>query len=115
MKNGAELIAEERERQIKQEGYDAEHDDEHTEGELALAAICYATPQLIFIRDDRARAVIFEDPWPWGDRWDKRYTYKSGNTLPEPSTYTREKRISFLVKAGALIAAEIDRLERQKK
>ena len=40
--NGADLIAQERQRQIDGEGYDAGHDDEHDMGELAAAAMCYA-------------------------------------------------------------------------
>ena len=38
---GIQLILEERNRQIAQEGYSFEHDDEHTRGELAAAASCY--------------------------------------------------------------------------
>lgn len=33
-------IAAERQRQIDAEGFDAAHDDEHTDGELANAAAC---------------------------------------------------------------------------
>jgi len=112
--DGAESISKERRRQVEKEGYAAEHDDEHDEGELALAAVCYASPQRIYILDERARAFMFIDPWPWDAQWDKRYTYESGNTLPEPGKYTRKERIKFLVKAGALLAAEIDRLQRIK-
>ena len=39
---GVELIAQERERQIEKEGWTAEHDADHTEGQLAKAAACYA-------------------------------------------------------------------------
>ena len=113
MKTGAELIAQERQRQIDVKGWDAEHDDEHTEGELAMAAVCYASPRLIYTRDERATGVMFFDPWPWEDRYDKRYRYPTGNTLPKPSGYSKEERLEFLVKAGALVAAEIDRLQRQ--
>ena len=35
-----------------------------------------------------------------------------GNLVPDPATYTDEERIDLLTKAGALIAAEIDRLLR---
>lgn len=89
MKTGAELISEERQRQISEEGWTAEHDDEHSASELARAATVYACPP-------RFRTVIQSSRmWPWD--WE---TYKPGN------------RISELVKAGALIAAEIDRLQR---
>lgn len=46
MKTGVDLIAAERKRQIEKEGWTLQHDrDEHTGGELALAACCYAAPQ----------------------------------------------------------------------
>lgn len=94
MKTGIELIAEERKRQIEEEGFTAEHDNSHTEGALADAGVCYA--QARHYEDWRARS-IGEVPrkWPWSLKWWK------------PTTYLRN-----LVKAGALIAAEIDRLQR---
>lgn len=101
--SGAELIERERLRQVKSEGYMAWHDDQHAHGELALAGALYAL-------DDDRRAYIalaidsFDDPplrtpvdWPWEDEAWK----------PTPDDRVRE-----LVKAGALIAAEIDRLLR---
>lgn len=115
MKNAIELIAEERARQISEEGWTPEHDDEHADGELATAAACYALPssqrQLedACIEMDAARGLA--DPpmpytvktrvprlWPWDPEWWR----------PTP-----KKRVRELVKAGALIAAEIDRLQRQ--
>lgn len=102
MKPGIELIAEERERQIKEEGWTAEHDDEHPSGALADAAIVYAATEPIYFKQERTiggRAdlpvIHFENLWPFSARW-----YK-------PADRTRN-----LVKAGALIAAEIDRLQR---
>lgn len=95
MKTGIELIAAERERQISAEGYSPEHDDAHREGSLAKAAVCYATPH-----EERICVVDCEDVplnWPWDDEWWK----------PEHGNRVRE-----LVKAGALLAAEIDRLQR---
>lgn len=38
-----------------------------------------------------------------------------GNSPPCPSTYSDEERVDLLVKAGALIAAEIDRLLRKAR
>lgn len=95
--SGVNLIFAERERQKFDEGWTAEHDAEHTYGELADAAASYAmTP------DTRATitAVCMErdglpPTWPWDKQWWK----------PTP-----DNRIRELVKAGALIAAEIDRL-----
>lgn len=90
---GHELIAAERRRQILQEGWSADHDDAHASGELVLAAECY-------IRFGAAlRTYPVGHPpidWPWEDHWWK----------PDDD-YTRT-----LVKAGALIAAEIDRRAR---
>lgn len=111
MKTGAELIAQERARQIAKEGWTPEHDDEHDDGSLAMAAACYAvTPRRIYIRDERANAVFFVDPWPWSDEYDKRP--HDGNTLA--GTVKGPERLRLLVKAGALLAAEIDRLQRAK-
>ena len=117
MKTGIELIAAERKRQIEVEGWTPEHDDGHSSGELAMAAACYATTSLIYRRDDYANQMRFLDPWPWDDVYDRRYRMGSakknpGNVLPDPATYTDEETIDLLVKAGALIAAEIDRLQR---
>lgn len=87
--SGAELIAIERARQAFIEGWTPEHDDEHEDGELARAAACYADPVPWHPVPPR---------WPWERRWWK----------PSP-----EDRVRELMKAGALIAAEIDRLQRQ--
>ncbi len=40
--NGAERIAAERKRQIEVEGWTPEHDRQHSSGDLARAASCYA-------------------------------------------------------------------------
>jgi len=108
---GIELIATERMRQVKQKGWTPEHDDEHSDGSLALAAICYAAPIPIFRRRGGETYFMFLDPWPdsWDASWDKRpFDYRKG----EPREPTPMERIRMLVKAGALIAAEIDRLQR---
>lgn len=119
MKTGIELITKERKRQIEKEGWTAEHDDDHRGGELALAAALYATPIKLYGKLDLARGVLFQDQFPWSD-WDKRFSYgerknNPGNVVPEPSTYTSIERKDLLIKAGALIAAEIDRLQRQNE
>jgi hypothetical protein len=95
LKSGVELIAEERKRQMEQEGWNTDHDDDHYNEELAAAASCYARPDE---RGDKGNGV--PEYWPWDDKWWK----------PTPKDRVRE-----LVKAGALIAAEIDRLQRLKK
>lgn len=105
MKNGIELIAEERARQISAEGWTALHDSQHHNGELAKAAACYAMPRLIREREENGTPGLnrytpvkpFMNIWPWAKKWWK----------PTPNDRVRE-----LVKAGALLAAEIDRLHR---
>lgn len=115
---GHELIAAERARQISSERWSAKHDDEHDDGSLTLAAACYAAPRRLYTRNDYGDGVSFDDPWPatWDDKWDKRQHYgdgpESATGIADPSTYTHEEQIDLLVKAGALIAAEIDRLLR---
>jgi len=85
---GVDLIAAERKRQIEEEGWPAEHDDKHTNESISIAAACYALPANL-------RFTIMH-LWPWDRKWFK------------PSI----DRIRDLVKAGALIAAEIDRGKR---
>jgi hypothetical protein len=96
MKTGIELIAEERERQVSKEGWTALHDTQHNDGQLARAAACYAW----HTRDQCSMIAGIPYQWPWEQEWWK----------PTPDDRLRE-----LVKAGALIAAEIDRLQRLAK
>lgn len=88
MKTGIELIAAERQRQIEEEGYDARHDKYHDYEDLAQAAVAYAYPL------DKSYPDFRLDVWPWD----------TSSFKPSP-----ENRIKELVKAGALIAAAIDR------
>ncbi|MDP4279343.1 MAG: hypothetical protein QQM50_02180 [Dehalococcoides mccartyi] len=113
---GIELITKERERQIKELGFDIKHDEDacHESGELALAAVCYASPiNLYRHKVDYDSQLIFTDPWPgtWDRKWDKRRRKDvwTNSILPNENLPLPE-RIRNLVKAGALIAAEIDRL-----
>lgn len=106
LRTGVELIAAERERQVKKLNWSPEHDDEHDAGELAAAAACYAAPERIYTRDEYADSVHFVDPFPWPDGDRRPY---DGNVLKTP---THAQRVRLLEKAGALIAAEIDRLIR---
>lgn len=109
--SGIDLIAAERTRQVEKEGWTPEHDDEHDDESLALAAICYAAPVPIFQREGDEQYFAFVDPWPdsWDMSWDKRPTDPHTG---KPSPPTRCERVRMLVKAGALIAAEIDRIQR---
>lgn len=88
-------IAAERRRQIEQEGWTSIHDDQHSTGEMARAAASYALsagPENI---NDLA---VINKLWPWEWRWFK----------------PRSKR-EDLVRAGALVVAEIERLDRQPR
>lgn len=106
--DGVSLIAAERRRQVTEEGWTPEHDAGHTTGELARAAACYAQPAEA--RELRGRAANVSasrgawyedipDDWPW----------HPGYWKPRP-----DDRVHELVKAGALIAAEIDRLRQDQ-
>ena len=95
MQQGAPVIDEiraERERQISCEGWTHEHDDRHTDGSLALAGASYA-------RHAHAHPHLSEiatpADWPWESGWWK------------PKDRRRD-----LVRAAALIVAEIERLDR---
>jgi hypothetical protein len=98
MKTGIELIAQERQRQIEVEGMTPEHDTQHKNGELALVAAYYAMDEQQRFDELSTNDDPNEPPtaFPWDKKWWK----------PSP-----ENRIRELQKAGALIAAEIDRLQ----
>ncbi len=98
--SGAELIAAERVRQIEKEGWTADHDDgpDHADGELAAAGANYAWASVNLALGENPQINKLPSlNWPWEMEWWK------------PS----EDPVRNLVKAGALIAAEIDRLLRQ--
>lgn len=84
-------IAAERRRQIDAEGWTPERDNDYRRGELAGAAACYALTSI----DHWARQQAIETLWPWRGGWWK------------PTTPRRD-----LIKAAALIVAEIERLDR---
>ena len=86
--SGIERIAAERTRQIEVEGFTTAHDDRHTKRELQWAALCYVD----FPQSDSYKHFF----WPW----DAATWKPTGIPLRD------------LAKAGALIAAEIDRLLR---
>ncbi len=82
-------IAAERRRQIEAEGWTPEHDDTHNRGELADAAACYVLGPWWFKR-------LGERLWPWPLKWWK------------PKDRRRD-----LIRAAALIMAEIERMDRR--
>lgn len=96
-------ISRERERQQSKEGWSPEHDDSHDNRELALAAACYAigrpdvggnvtAPCGV---DGQISATMSIRVFPWIMSWWK------------PKTERRN-----LIRAAALIVAEIERLDR---
>lgn len=107
--SGVDRIANERRRQILVEGHSPDHDDLHDDGSLAIAAVCYAAPEPVYsLRSHYEGGMTFADPWPWDADWDKR-PRDDHDCL---RSATQAERIRMLEKAGALIAAEIDRLLR---
>ena len=109
----ADEILQERARQVTDRRFDAAHDDDHPGGELAMAAALYAAPEQLFIRRDfaTADAVHFMDPWPWEAQHDKRVRPHHGRPHPNRDLPYKDRR-RLLVKAAALIMAEIERLDR---
>lgn len=107
-------IAAERQRQVSAEGWTPDHDDEHGYGELAQAAACYADPLRLhtktvptdYMVNGRAQAGDAEG-WPIGPDVDVPVLWPWLGKWWRPDTRRRE-----LVKAGALIVAEIERLDR---
>ena len=84
---GVDLIKQEREKQVLKHGFDSKHDLQYTDKELLRAAYTYL------------RVVLWPDTpwqstWPWDKEWFKDDGY-----------------IENLKKVGALVAAEIDRLQ----
>lgn len=105
-------IAAERQRQVQSEGWTPEHDDAHGGGQMALAAACYAMFASVSDRARKATALpatlttagkdipgwsAWLAIWPWDRAWWK------------PKDRRRD-----LVRAGALIVAEIERLDRKE-
>jgi len=104
----ASELLEERYGQIRREGWDISHDDSHSAGEMARAAASYAYMASLPTEDEREahRGAVYGimrgftsivvQMWPWAPRWLK------------PKDRRRD-----LVRAGALIIAEIERLDRK--
>lgn len=92
---GIELIAEERRRQIEQEGYTPEHDDAQRDGELAHAAACYAVESC-----GRMTGTLLQVLWPFSlgswkpERMSERALAKAGadRRRAGPSRPDRERR-----------------------
>lgn len=104
-----EEIAAERRRQMEVEGWTPEHDDAHDMGELAQAGACYAysgsgkNPDLrkTIERRDLTSATEMDK---WVPRW---WPFQ----WPADAWKPKDKRRD-LIRAAALIVAEIERLDR---
>jgi hypothetical protein len=104
LSSGADLIAAERRRQIDVEGWGAANDDGNTCYELLTAAAIYISSSRLTLACARhgvdaapaIESLVADWPRTWHPKWFKSTT-----------------AIRDLVKAGALIAAEIDRLQRK--
>lgn len=84
----------ERYRQIDVEGWTTEHDDRHEPGDMATAGACYAECAGVNAEENKTPPA----GWPWSDHWWK------------PQNFRRD-----LVRAGALIIAELERHDRNRK
>jgi hypothetical protein len=97
-------IGDERSRQIHKEGWTAAHDDAHTDSELVRAAACYALPfpyrrMAAWFPEGSSIGSYIPEQWPWDVDWWKSI-----------DGYVGRRR--DLIKAAALIVAEIERLDR---
>lgn len=97
MPNGLFLIVQERNRQTQikpqGEGFTSEHDQQWINGELAMVAVCYVLNATFSFNPKQDRPGVW---WPFN--WDEEKSWKPKGGIRD------------LVRAGALIAAEIDRL-----
>jgi hypothetical protein len=88
-----QAVIAERFRQIEQEGWSTDHDDNsHSEGQLAYAGGVYA------LHAGMPAGSASPPEWAWGDQWWK------------PAGFRRD-----LVKACALIIAEGEKFDRKRK
>lgn len=90
MSKAIEDVLAERQRQVDVEGYLFEHDDEHEGGEIAEAAAAMALAS--------SNCTTAFNLWPWGLESFKVKGYRDN-----------------LVRAGALIIAELERLDRAEQ
>lgn len=93
-------VVAERQRQIIDEGFTPAHDDQsHGCGAMSRAAACYARgPQFLMMHkmgDGQGNIVDVPVDWPWAPSW-----------------WKPRSRREDLVRAGALILAEIERIDR---
>lgn len=108
--NGEEVLAmadinAERKRQVEVEDYDSVHDDGHYDGSLWRAALFYVNTAL----KSPVWAYANFKQWPWSPEWFKPWKKKPDAAEVYHTEIDQER---CLIKAGALIIAEQERLER---
>lgn len=94
MTSAADDVLAERRRQVEAEGWTPEHDDDHGDGAMCMAAVCYAEWDHYEHPSGDGNGLVPAN-WPWATAWWK----------------PRDRRRN-LVKAAALLLAEIERLDR---
>lgn len=94
MKTGIELIAEERQEQIEKHGFDVNRDTKYYQNQELIQAALFCIAQR-----DNMWPISINIHWPL--TWDEELKTKIEN----------KDRVNQLRVAGALIAAEIDRLQ----
>ncbi|EOG7144856.1 hypothetical protein ACLIAG_001891 [Enterobacter hormaechei] len=90
LSNAVQSVISERQRQQSVEGWTLEHDDQYSKSQLLWASSCYVLNTI-----QPFNRIPLD--WPWAPEWWK------------PTNPRRD-----LVKAGALILAEIERIDRQE-
>lgn len=89
----------ERFRQVMAEGWTLEHDDEHDSGDLSAAAVCYAANACSVLHPQDGLGIEdiekFWMHWPW-----------------DPTSWKPKSPREDLVRATALLIAEIEKLDR---
>lgn len=89
--DGVSMIAAERRRHVEVEGWTPERDDRYEDHQLSQAAACYCIGLPFAGGEGDVRVQL----WPWDMQW-----------------WKPKDRLHDLARAGALIAAEIDRIRR---
>lgn len=118
--SGVEAIALERQRQIEKKGFSIEHDKHHIENQLVYGAICYAYPpesrRLMKLRGENTTGLpsIFLENGPEGEGAylvlpPSIWPFENAFFKPDTSGTIRG-RMRDIQKAGAMLAAEYDRL-----
>lgn len=111
MKSAIELITDERKRQIEVKGYDKEHDEMESAFQLsAAAALFIANAHNQYFKDhshhdNMGNVARFQNRELDTRKWKEEWPWQDHDGRADSDVLTS------LVKAGALIVAEIERLQ----